>query len=533
MAWYSILPSELTHLESWAARIFFFLGLITIGPWAFLVFLDAIIWLYRLILWEVPWIGGRAGGRQRPRALSLNERPGGQRRAFGLRGVETDTGDSEGGDRDDSPGLKRGRDRDDPGKENTKFAFSCGVHADSDLLHIGLSRMAEALYKVDIDAPWLILSRNLLFVLIVGLCAAMWRIRQSRKAKAYGKTETTCSENKTSPIIPLEGFNWEETEQSQFRPFKGKDKYNLTMALENLDPSELIPMDKTYKSRLALRKSVLEQHHDVVVAINNDQTPEEDPRIRPAISELYNFVLGTYLPTRYPSMFKLNAESSIFHNLVTGATWPTTLSPTTPAIQALEILSQTVDEDFLILLPELLSDSEEQPKYVLQAYASCFPAGFNTRKKLGLRMVDIHTPVPRYQEKIGRSMDRFFARLAVGKFVKRVNWSITIDTGLFAAFSGTHAVVGKNEEAIELGKLNVDQTVLRCERQTLHRLPVSKALVFTIHTYVYPVRQIKDEGSGEDLANAVDGLKRGNVPEMHNYKKGDVWGEALKDFLRA
>ena len=62
---------------------------------------------------------------------------------------------------------------------------------------------------------------------------------------------------------------------------------------------------------------------------------------------------------------------------------------------------------------------------------------------------------------------------------------------------------------------------------------MSKALVFTIHTYVYPVGQIKDEGSGEDLANAIEGLKKGNVPEMHTYKKGDVWGEALKDFLRA
>lgn len=310
-------------------------------------------------------------------------------------------------------------------------------------------------------------------------------------------------------------------------------------------------MDKTYKNRLALRKSVLDQHHDIVVAINNDQTPEEDARIRPAISELYNFVLGTYLPTRYPSMFQLNAESSLFQNLVTGATWPTTLSPKTPAIQALEILSQTVDDDFLILFPELSPDSEEQPRYVLQAYATCFPSGFNTRKKLGLRLVDIHGPVPRYQERIERSMDKFFARIEVGKFVKRVNWSITIDTGLFAAFGGTHAVSGKKEEAIELGKLNVDQvcwlrgnwfdgimlislkTVLRCERQTLHRLPVSKALVFTIHTYVYPVKQIKDEGSGEDLANAIDGLKKGNVPEMHTYKKGDVWGDALKDFLRA
>ncbi|CAI7669798.1 unnamed protein product [Penicillium viridicatum] len=393
--------------------------------------------------------------------------------------------------------------------------------------------MAEAPYKLNIDAPWPIISRNLLCVLIVGFCAVMWRVRQYRKANAYGKTKPTCSDNKTSPIIPLEGFNWEETEQLQFRPFKGKDKYNLTMALENLDPSELLPMDKTYKDRLALRKSVLEQHHDVVVAINNDQTPEEDHRIRPAISELYNFVLGTYLPTRYPSMFKLNAESSIFQNLVTGTTWPTTLSPTMPAIQALEILSQTVDDDFLILLPELSPDTEEQPKYVLQAYAACFPSGFNTRKKLGLRLVDIHVPVPRYREKIERSMDRFFGRLQVGKFVKRINWSITIETGLFAAFSGTHAVAGKKEEAIEPGELNVDQTVLRCERQTLHRLPMSKALVFTIHTYAYPVRQIKDEGCGEDLANAIDGLKRGNVPEMHAYKKGDVWGEALKDFLRS
>ncbi|KAG0155221.1 hypothetical protein PDIDSM_795 [Penicillium digitatum] len=430
MAWYSILPPELTHLESWAARIFFFLALITIGPWAFLIFLDASLWVYRLILWEIPWLGGRARGRQRPRAPSLNERPGGQRRAFGLCGMETDTGNSESGDRDDHPGPKRERDRDDSGKENV------------------------------------------------------------------------------SPVAQ-------------------------TLNPHNLEPSELIPMDKTYKNRLALRKSILDQHHDVVVAINNDQTPKEDPRIRLAISELYNFVLGTYLPTRYPSMFQLNAERSLFQNLVTGATWPTTLSPTTPAIQALKILSQTVDEDFLILLPELLSDAEEQPNYVLQAYAVCFPAGFNTRKKLGLRLVDIHVPVPRYQEKIGRSMDRFFARIRVGKFVKRVNWSITINTGLFAAYSGTHAVVGKKEETIDLGKLNIDQTVLRCERQTLHRLPVSKALVFAIHTYVYPVRQIKEEGSGEDLANAIDGLRRGNVPEMHGYKKGDVWGEALKDFLRA
>ncbi|KAJ5760706.1 hypothetical protein N7520_007862 [Penicillium odoratum] len=91
MAWYSILPPQLIQVESWAVRIFFLLGLITIVPWAALILFDAGLWLYRMLLWELPWIGGRARGQQRPRAPSLNERPDGQRRAFGLRGVETDT----------------------------------------------------------------------------------------------------------------------------------------------------------------------------------------------------------------------------------------------------------------------------------------------------------------------------------------------------------------------------------------------------------------------------------------------------------
>jgi hypothetical protein len=58
-------------------------------------------------------------------------------------------------------------------------------------------------------------------------------------------------------------------------------------------------------------------------------------------------------------------------------------------------------------------------------------------------------------------------------------------------------------------------------------------LVFAFHTYVYPIKQIKEEGLGEDLANAIDGLRKGNVPDMHTYKRGDVWGEAVKDYLRS
>lgn len=88
----------------------FLLGLITIVPWAALILFDAALYLYRMILWELPWIGGRARGERRPRAPSLNERPDGQRRAFGLRGVEEiNSGEGEGeDDGDGGAGRSRG-----------------------------------------------------------------------------------------------------------------------------------------------------------------------------------------------------------------------------------------------------------------------------------------------------------------------------------------------------------------------------------------------------------------------------------------
>lgn len=204
-----------------------------------------------------------------------------------------------------------------------------------------------------------------------------------------------------------------------------------------------------------------------MVAVND--TPTADIRIHSAVRELYTFVLREYLPSRYPGLFKLHpstdSSSEIFENTITGASWPTTLHAETPTIRALEILAQTVDEEFLILLPDI-SSPVDQPKYILQAYATCFPSGFNTREKLGLRLADIHTPVPGYADKLERSMDRFFAKIEVGKFVKRVNWSVTTETELFAAFGSVHgSYVSKDkqdrdvegERALQLGELNIVQ----------------------------------------------------------------------------
>ncbi|KAF2843188.1 hypothetical protein M501DRAFT_924835 [Patellaria atrata CBS 101060] len=84
MGSFSILPDSYSGLETWLVRIFFICGLITIGPWAALLIYDVLLYCFRWIAYEIPILGGRARGRQRPRAPSLTERPSGHRRRFSL-----------------------------------------------------------------------------------------------------------------------------------------------------------------------------------------------------------------------------------------------------------------------------------------------------------------------------------------------------------------------------------------------------------------------------------------------------------------
>lgn len=282
-------------------------------------------------------------------------------------------------------------------------------------------------------------------------------------------------------------------------------------------------MDNTYIDRIQLRRRIMRDHEGDTIAAN--------PIIKPAVNELYTWMMETYLPRRFPRVYQLTrAPGSLYPVLFNTAT-KVTLSVTPPPtpVEALKILGGSIDCEFLLLLP-----TAEEGKYRLEGFVTCFPSGFNTRLKLGLNLAGIHGPVPGYAAKLEKSMDRFFAALPVGKVVKRANWSITTNRDLFV-LSGNHGyeseadgVSGREDEEVD-----VEQCVVRCERQTLHRLPESKALVFAFKTYQYPLSHIKDEGSAEDLCEAIDGLPGGSTPKMAVYKRQVVWGEPVKAYLRS
>ncbi|PGH18049.1 hypothetical protein AJ79_00675 [Helicocarpus griseus UAMH5409] len=96
MTWYSLLPPGLTAFETWLVRVFVILGTIMIAPWAFLILYDILLYVWRASTYEIPIIGGRARGRQRPQAPSFSERPDGRRRTFSLTGSLYDGHDGQG-----------------------------------------------------------------------------------------------------------------------------------------------------------------------------------------------------------------------------------------------------------------------------------------------------------------------------------------------------------------------------------------------------------------------------------------------------
>jgi hypothetical protein len=80
---------------------------------------------------------------------------------------------------------------------------------------------------------------------------------------------------------------------------------------------------------------------------------------------------------------------------------------------------------------------------------------------------------------------------------------------------------------------NKQQTYFRSELQALTRLPKTGSVLFSFKTYMYPISDIKEEGLGPELADAMEGLRKGNAPGMWRYKGAERWAEKLCSYLRS
>ena len=151
--------------------------------------------------------------------------------------------------------------------------------------------------------------------------------------------------------------------------------------MENLPLSQLLEIDNTYLDRMRLRKSLMDEHPETTVQCNSG--------CEPAVLELYEWLFGTYLPRRFPAMYKIvspnqmpansKTDGARLHNMV--ADKYIGLHPTS-AKDALYTLGEHVDTDILVLLPSSTA-TDSSPIYHLEAFDVCFPSGFVTAEKTG------------------------------------------------------------------------------------------------------------------------------------------------------
>jgi hypothetical protein len=139
--------------------------------------------------------------------------------------------------------------------------------------------------------------------------------------------------------------------------------------------------------------------------------------------------------------------------------------PLDPA-QPLLTLGRLVQEDLCLL-------QAQGEEYRLTGAILCFPASWSLQQKLGRPMTGIHEPVDVYNPDIARRVNRLFDAIRPEQPLWRMNY-LTYDD---------HVLHQPRQEG-EKRPQPTDHVYIRCERQCLVRLPVTRAVVFTIHTYV-------------------------------------------------
>ena len=285
-----------------------------------------------------------------------------------------------------------------------------------------------------------------------------------------------------------------------YLPFEA-GPYRVSMGLVARDPDEAISIDERYPEEMAQRRALVARWGDEVIAAA--------PGAEPASAELLER-LAELLPRRFPEWFARDGD--VLHNRLTGERWDLSRHP-------LRTAAHLVQEDLCLL--ELRDGGP-----VLVAGILCFTPGWRLLEKLGLKLADVHGPVPLYADRLARPVDRFMGKLAQGKLVERLNWGLYDNPALFRPGGHNRRARNPSITAENAG----DTLFLRVERQTLSRLERTGAVLFTIRTHVYPLRRVTSAlGAAARLAEAV----RAMPPEMQLYKSFAPFAAPLLAYLDA
>ena len=240
--------------------------------------------------------------------------------------------------------------------------------------------------------------------------------------------------------------------------------------IQPLDPADWLRVDEAYGGQMALREQLIADRLPVVHAL--------DPAALPAGQELLARVL-TDLP-------RLGFEIGP-HDIrcPDGRVVPCDRG------QPLITLGRLCQQDFCLM-------QKRGTQHVLTGAILCFPASWTLAAKFLRPMTGVHAPVDVYDHDLARRVQRMFDMIRPDQPLWRANALLYENPDLHSPRTEAAPRIPPSGPA----------PFLRSERQCLLRLPVTDAVVFSIHTYLIHIASLSVEqrvALGEHSLHRVNG----------------------------
>ncbi|HSJ91059.1 MAG TPA: DUF3445 domain-containing protein [Ilumatobacter sp.] len=174
--------------------------------------------------------------------------------------------------------------------------------------------------------------------------------------------------------------------------------------------------------------------------------------------------------------------------------WPERYAGTSidPALHPLDATARLVPEDLVVMV-------ERDGHLVFGGGSVCFPNRWDLRSKLGASMTDVHAPVAQLNAQLEDAVNGFFERLRPERSFWRLGWGILDTADGYTPLDGTARPRPEHP--------TMDDLHVRVERETLRRFPRTRAVLFTLRTYISPLRSvIADREHRDAIARIVDAM---------------------------
>ncbi len=225
--------------------------------------------------------------------------------------------------------------------------------------------------------------------------------------------------------------------------------------VQPLDPATWLLVDEAFEAQMARRAALMDERLEDVHALL--------PEARAAADECLETVLR-FLGNRPDYAVR---TASVLR--------PDGIETPIDRDAPLVTLGRLIQEDICLMLP---GDAE----HLLGGAILCFPASWTLREKIGYPLLRIHKTVPKYDENVGKRVQRLFDAIHVDRPMWRANAHLEDSPELFAP---------RAEDTPHAAK-SAAPPYLRSERQTLLRLPENGAVVFAIHTWMVAVEDLTE-----------------------------------------